>query len=483
MPGNAAQSAVAVPSAGRRWTVRDAIDFEHLAQRDRIDDAPRLAGAPAGDDRRVVFLQWLDQVRAGVAAPLPGETYTNGRQLVQWLAIVAGVVCGFGVCGALLARRDAEPVNALLFFAVTVGIQLGFIVLVALAWPLRRAGLRAAGLRRVVLSVVGAFGRAVDRLDGDRRATVRAQWAALDFRSDRLGPLVGCQLLLTTQVFAIAFNVGLLASMLFIHLPFEELRFGWQSTYRFTAAGVDAWVRLVSAPWRWIADGLAPDASQVATTRFVRGQRAETLPANAGHAWWPFLLSAIAFYGLALRTALAVVAAWLLRRRLAALTFTHAAANALWRKLAGPLVTASGGDATLPAAQSARPARQGTGVDVLVVDDDLATRRAEIRALAERVFGGALRSVVAANIDDESSTTGLGTIAGSVVIATLASRDPIVAVAGFLRTVRALAGERVEITVLLVGDEAGSAVPAERISIWRRFTAIHRLDVGVEQAS
>lgn len=474
--------------AVRRWTVGDVIDFENRAGRDAdVADMAGFTAAPA-HDRRTVFLSWVDFVRARSADASPGTVFDHGRRLVQALAVLAGLLLGGGLAGALLSRAGAEPINAPLFFGGAVGLQLGVLVVAVVAWPLRKARLRFGVLHDATLLLVGLVGRALSRLDGERRTALQARWAGLDFRSGVLAPLVGCQLLVVTQAFAVAFNVGLLAALLLVYLPFEELRFGWQSTYSVGANGVDRWVRVVSAPWTWMSGTLAPTPEQVASTRYTRGQRAETLPAAAAHAWWPFLVCAIAFYGLLLRALLAVAASVVLRYRLAHLRFASPAADALWRRLWGPLVTSPGGGPALPHADEASHPHRSGRVDLLIVDDEVVDAADRVRADAGRLFGGMVARTVVATTDDdllrEELVAALRCAASSIVVALPASRDPIVAIAGFLRALTVAAPVGVDTTLLLVGDTQPGGVAAvadERMTIWRRFVLIQRLKMSVER--
>lgn len=493
MPGRDARDAPS--SRPVRWSVGDVVDFETLIQREpAVSEADvaawrsTIAGADARHrESRAVFLDWLAFARSRDATVAPGTIYARGRRIVTLLVVVLGLASGVGLCGALLSHGDATPVNALLFFGATVGVQLGVLALVVLAGLLRTLGVRARPLQDLLLLAVGLCGRALAHVDGERRTALRARWAALDLHGGRLAPLLTCDLVVVTQSFAIAFNVGVLAAMLLVWLPFEELRFGWQSTYSFTSAGVHAWVDAVAAPWHWIAASLAPDAMQVDVTRYARGQRADTLPADAAHAWWPFLLMAVATYGLMLRTLLAVVAWALLRRRLARVDVATPAANALWRRLAGPLVTSAGGDDRLSDEEALDARGAALGADLVLVDDELASRIDAIRAQIGRASCGPIGPVVATGIDDDALSDAilqaLTPDVASIVVVVAASRDPIVAIAAFLRALSTTARRGCRIVVSLAGEpvaEGFAPVDPERGTIWKRFVAIQRLAVGVE---
>lgn len=466
--------------------MRDAIDFDVLVHRaDASGDAnARAAAAPLAANRDAAFLAWLDARRRNEPRPSPGDAHARGLGLVATLATVAGLAVGAGLAGALLARHEEEPINALLFLGATAGLQVVVLVAVALAWLARRAGLRIAPLHDAVAALVAAGSRLATRglghLDGERRASWQVRAAESEGRMRRLGPLFAVEAVLVTQAFAIAFNIGLLAVMLLIYLPFVELRFGWQSTYSFTAAGVDAWVHAIAWPWSWIADGLVPTPDQVARSRYARGQRAETLPLDAARAWWPFLLSAVACYGLAIRTAIAIAAAWWLRHRLAHRTLADPAANALRRAIEGvdgPWLKADRDGPSLPYDEARSMSHVDPRIDVLVVDRELD----DARTAGVRTTAGA---TVVASVDDDRLDAELArALAASrrVVVAIGEERDPVVAIADFLRAVAACEYSGIDLSIRLVPTGASNVDPA-RTTIWRRFVVIQRLDVDVEDA-
>jgi hypothetical protein len=459
---------VVATGAERRWRIDDVIDFEDFARRaahdDDAGDAERAAAAVPSDDRRVVLLAWLDARRGEGGGP--GTTYRRARRVVAALAVLSGFMLGFGLVGALLSKSDSEPINAPLFFGATVGVQLAAFVGVLLAWTFGRDGGRFGPLREALAAVLAFVSRLVDRLPGERRSALRARRAAIELGSARLAPLVGCDLVVVTQTFAIAFNVGLLAALLCVWLPFTDLRFGWQSSYSFTASGIAVWVRLVALPWSWIGAVLGPTADAIAATQYARGQAAATLPVDAARAWWPFLALSIAVYGLALRALVAIAAAFALRRRLGRLAFASPDANLVWRRIRGALIVADEPGRRLPDGAIAPTAATGR-VDLVFVDVELASEQATLR---DRIDVAA--RVVVTEVDDDAPSAGVDATT-RVVVAVAATRDPIVAIAGFLRT---LSARTPDVIVLLVGDEDDG-----RLTIWRRFVAIERLAVGVDR--
>jgi len=297
-----------------------------------------------------------------------------------------------------------------------------------------------------------------------------------------------CHLLLITQAFAIAFNLAMLAAMLGFHLPFVDLRFGWQSTYPISAASMHKAVSVVAAPWNWISGGLTPDMTQIETTQSARGQSSQSLPADAAHSWWPFLLCAIAFYGLSLRAAVAG-AVWLtLQRRLDRIRLTSPSENALWRRLRGATITSSSDDHVATQAVLEPAKRRSAASGLLVVDESVDSVKDDPAGKARRFLQWQTTMTIKASIDDDALTHELILALAeheSVVIAVRSTRNPIVAISGFLDAVSDNKRARAEVIVLLLPEATGetdtvATVQPERVVIWKRFLASARADVSLE---
>ena len=322
---------------GLRWSVADLIDFEFALDaasvadpaRDRALFVDRIAPA-LGDrasDRSAVFLAWL-RASGKAGTPSAGALFERGRQAAWAVVVAIGLLLGSATAAGLVSHDGLQPINAPLFLAWTVGLQVGLVAAALMAAAARAMGFRFTTLRAWLETLVRLMAGLFSHLDGERRLAVRHQLARVSARSSQLAPFVGLALMKLTQSFAIAFNLGILASMLLAFLPFLELRFGWQSTYSLGPEAVYNATQAIAAPWSWISDALTPSRAQILATEFARGQSSLSLDPSAAHAWWPFLLCAVAFYGLTLRLIAAGLMGALLRWRLLHPSFTHPAANA-----------------------------------------------------------------------------------------------------------------------------------------------------------
>ncbi len=462
-----------------RWTLAEVVDFEYFLATG-ADEGDLPTPLPATASRREVFRAWVEAQRQRHAgAPTPGERLRRGEALLAGGAWLLGLLVGAGLAGTWLARGEAEPVNAPLFWMATVGLQVLLLAAATAGWLWRRSLARAGNgglhLLQGLIAAAGALGR---RLPGERRDALRATLGQLALRRQGAGTLLGSAAVALAQRFGVAFNLGLLFAMLALHLPLVDLRFGWQSTYPITAGQMHGVVQAVATPWRWALPQAQPTAEQIAATRYGRGQGATPLPADAAHAWWPFLVLSVAFYGLLLRGALLLWMLGLQRHRLAALGLDHPEANALWRRLTGPLVHAEGSAASALDGPPAPPTPHAAGPCVALVAQELVLDDPELRAAVQQRFGWPVRELHHLAIDDRHASAallaGLPRPLAALVIVVPARRDPIVAVALFVRAVLEAAGPGVEVLLLVT--------PADqpRLALWQRFAQVQRLRVGVE---
>ena len=253
-----------------RWSVSELIDFEVALDRWDADDSAgvdafksKIALAPDArtTNRSAVFLAWLKEQATPDGTATAGQQFERGVKAVLWLALFIGGLVGVGTTAGLLAHDSAQPINAALFLAGTVGLQIGMLLVALVAVVARAVGVDFSPLTSWMHALVRFSIGALNRLHGEQRAQAQFVLAKTGQLSSRLAPFISLQVLQLTQAFVIAFNLGILGSMLFVYLPFVELRFGWQSTYSFGADGVFRALQAIALPWSWISDSLAPSGA------------------------------------------------------------------------------------------------------------------------------------------------------------------------------------------------------------------------------
>lgn len=453
----------------RDWSLADVIDFETLVSHDADEARDRRIAEKLDPltDRRAVFRAWLDARRGEDHAELPGEHFLTGWHTLLTLAAVAGLVLGGLIAAPALLYHGQEPVNVVNFLAVALGLQWLLLLGALLASVLRRTSLLPARWRPVQAALSATMlliGAGLRRLPGEQRLRLQAAFGRLDRRREIYGSLAVWPLLVCTQLFAVCFNIGVLTTLVW-RVASHEQRFGWQTTLDVSSDRAAAIVKTFAAPWSW-APNAHPSADQIVATRYAPHQSHATLPADAMRAWWPFLFYAVACYGLAIRAALLAFTALKLRAALRSLAFDHAEANALWRRLAGPLIASSAGHEAAPLAHVPASLHPHGKPNIVLASHELAAAPANalpVKIDQRHACAGQLAAVRAA-------------APASVAVIIPAERDPIVAILLFLAEVVVAAGEKGRVLVQLSGADAA------RVQLWRDFAARERLRIDIEAA-
>jgi hypothetical protein len=490
------------------WNLDDLLDFEWMLARDRsagdeelqkrdyairrkiAEHSPEIAR-----DRRAMFHAWLDAQREEMmTTSLPGDCFNSGWQTLVTIAGLVGLGLGGSVVAGLLHYHTAEPVNVSWFLALTVGVQM-LVLIVALLLGLIHATTNwfteFRPLRALLTGITWATSAGLRRLPAEQRDPIRATLAVIRRKREIYGSLAAWPFLVVTQIFAVAFNIGILAT-LGTHLAFANLHFQWESTLVQSPPAAYEIVSALSLPW----SGFAPEATltqaqiedshNIDSVRFRQMLETNDPKLRSLIAWWPFLCVVVFVYGLLVRGALLVFAAIQWRRSLGKLRFDHADANALWRRLSGPLVTAppEAEPVRVPSSTEPEGKHHSAGPCAVLIARELNLDRAALRAHLARRFGWEMGPTWPVKIDNrqESSSAlrelrdSIPQVAGVVVVAPI-ERDPIVAIGLFLKDVLGASGADPEVVLLLAGPPEMDG----RLQFWRNFNAIQGLHLGLER--
>ncbi len=485
------------------WKIAELIDFECLLADGTGAEETRWRGrlpdVPPGDDaegRRRLFKAWLYLRRGEAGEALPGESVAGGWGTLLLLSLLAGTALGASVTGALLHYKGDEPVNVSWFLACTVGVQMLVLAGAIVLWLLRAATDWLDDfhpLRGLLSGFVWMCSAGLRQLPGEKRERLRASLAVLGRKREIYGSLAAWPFLIVTQLFAVGYNLGILA-LLLAHVSTTDLAFGWQSTLHLGPEAAHRLVSALAAPWVWFAPNAHPTLAEVIASRFSYSEGIAPLDRRAMASWWPFLCYAVAFYGLLLRGTLLLFAMVKLRAGLHGLTFDHEGCNALFRRLTGPVVQTQAETAALEipnsaATTTAHAARGGTCLALIATDVELPVER--LADYLGQTFGWRVAQTLPAQIDHPSGNAETFTALASepagyasVVVVARARRAPIKAIALFLQKVADAVGAKPEVILLLVGRKDGAVfAPVEdgELTHWRNFQAIHGLRLSLEK--
>ncbi len=434
--------------------------------------------------------------RAKQATPLPGESIVTGWRWLGTLGALFGTILGGSLTGALLHYKGSEPVNVAWFLACTLGVQALILLGAGVGGALRRAtgAFRDFQPLRQLISGLGWLcSTGLRRLPGEQRERLRARLAVLGRKREIYGSLTAWPILIVTQLFAVGYNVGILAILL-AHVAATDLAFGWQSTLNLSPDAAHRIVSAIAAPWAWVLPNPHPSLPEVVGSRFSYTDGMTTLDRAALASWWPFLAYSIACYGLLVRGALLFVATSQLRRLIRRWTFDHEGCNALARHLTGPVIHARNDPAapSIPDASAPTDSPPHTGQACLaLIATDLQVTSEQTRTVLAHSVGLPVGGVLRVQVDHPSGNTdALEAVRQPaqddipVVVVTPAHRAPIKAIALFLQKVSEASGPRRELILLLVGRPAGDgfdSVPDQEFQHWRQLVAIHRLRISLER--
>lgn len=326
-----------------------------------------------------VLRRWLDALRQQ-GAVLPGQTVARAFGLLRGALALLGFISGWATAAALLAYDGTRPVNVVHVLAVFVVAQVCLVlllawVLVPYAWMRRVPGAAAVQSFLAWLSPGQLTRLAGYALPRHLRGPLAKVPAGDGTAPGPLSTVIKWAVVVSAQVFGVGFNVGALATSLYL-VAFSDLAFAWSTTLQPDVARIHRLTEVLSWPWAWLVPSAVPSEPLIRETLYYRqaGVAPETDPVHWGR-WWPFLVAAMVTYGLAPRCGLWVLANWRFGRALSRAFVELPGVSVIWDRLTAQWVTtqAVGPETDAPpieeeTPESARQLRTATARKVLVVD-------------------------------------------------------------------------------------------------------------------
>ncbi|GAB6094861.1 hypothetical protein JCM14469_11130 [Desulfatiferula olefinivorans] len=511
-----------MPQKAPSWTIDDLIDLEYFMHREdpRIDETdrdlrhqqerafyltdivPRLDGAGPSTARRtgMILRHWLefrrnDHPPGPAHGPLlPGSVFRQIYTALMTIFVFLGFASGWGLAFSFLVYKGSAPLNVSSYLGLFVFSQLALILLLltVAALPRRRPGTQTfslirTGLGALLIHAAAWLGKRYDRrLSAEKRSHFKAALGVIRGRSRNYTGLFPWPVVILTQVFAVFFNLGVLAATL-LRVIGSDLAFGWQSTLQLSAEMVHRAAAFLALPWSGLVPpSLAhPSPAQIEGSRIILKDGIMQLSTPDLTAWWPFLCLAVVFYGLIPRVILLAFAFFMERRTLDRLVFSSIACDRLLQRLRSPWLDTRGErqDAT-PRPEPARtPAadiapEDPTRAVIALVPDDLVglCSEADLDSRLLSVFGSGLSRIVPVSLTmsrDRAMIEGLLDDAkGRLVLLMESWQPPIRETLAYIRELRSLGGPAFRVYVLLTGPAASQTLfetPTPRdVTVWDR---------------
>lgn len=525
------------------WRIPDFLDLEYFFAQDRklaeeegenvLRDRDRdlylqeIQAEVTGSepDREWLIHRWLQARRRmenqaqGGQALLPGrmwyELYGLFWSLFSFLAVAAGA----GLAFSFLSYSGRQPVNVSSFFLFFVGFQTLFLVFLLAAGMYRQV--RGLDLRSSLLLMLVNSGLnsllfkirryGLDRMEAGRREQFAAAFAAVRARGKGYGAIFFWPLFLLFQLFGIAFNFGVLGSIL-VKVAGTDLAFGWQSTIQLSAEFVSRLVQWLALPWSWLlpASTSYPSPVQIEGSRMILKEGIYHLASEDLVSWWPFLCLAVFCYCLLPRLLLFVVGLVGRKRSLSRISFRRVDHNQLVHRLLTPrLETRTCDEQQSPAPVeeisveteevfAANPSESAEQEELAVTKEGVAVNGTllalipdelfddcdlqELERYCQQDFGYAVSEMI--RIDEESGDNralferlqkSANSASTSLLILQEAWQPPIREMLRLLQDLRETCGPETNIIVALVGrprpETFFTPVSDSDLHIWRQKTA------------
>ncbi len=489
-----------------QMVVDEGPDYDELSRRDRaiyasIDPAVRARSGRVG--RAGLLAAWLDalrQQRNGIAL---GSAVVTGQRLLGYLLVVFGLGAGAGAAAGLLMYDGRTPVNVSTFLLAVVGVQIVLLVVLVLSAvaaylvpDLPFVNDVRGLLRFLARALEPGLGRLGRSLSDEARTRWQVARSRLRTRASLYGGIERWLLLELSQVFAIAFNVGVLAMCLRL-IYFSDLAFGWSTTAdALDAATMYEIVKTLAAPWAGVFPDAVPTFELVSQSRFERLQGGFT--AGGSGQWWRFLIAAVVTYGLLPRMGLWAVARGLRARALARVPLDTPDVRRIVQRLEGPRVETRSQQPPAPNAASERrdvapmpaprPSPEGSTMCLAVRWREVPVGDDALEASLLATFGYRLNGrATAGGLDQALDAEGQAQAAASddnVVVVAEGWEAPDKGIRRYLQAMRNAVGPRRPIYVALVGDSDTHTFRGpdpDDVEIWRdRLTLLEDPYLGVE---
>ena len=513
----------------KKWHIGDIIDLEYFFHRDAVSQSAEdqqylherdrtifldsvRPGLKEGEtpDRQFIIRTWLNRRReeeAGADAVLPGEGFTNLYSSFKVLFVLAGLFTGAGAGLSFLAYSGARPINVFVYLSVFVFSQI-LLLLLLLFLSMYRLQKRSFPSASPLYKMIGRFmlrmvlwagKRLSGKLGADRRSRVEASLGLIMSKGSTYGVLFFLPVFILTQLFAVGFNLGLLAATLFKVIT-ADIAFGWQSTLQLSPGAVHALVQKIALPWSWLVPAYPafPTLAQIEGSRIILKEGIYHLSTPDLASWWPFLCFSVLFYGLLPRLLFFLAGVAAQRRHLGALDFRQGTYEQLLLRMTTPSVSTRGLSVEAAAAAkapdpvysgkdqaAADDRRIGRNLLVMIPDDiSAACSRAEIESAVKNRFVCDITEIVRINEDSEADTEILASLKNNrqlaeadILLIQEAWQPPILEYINFIKNLRQAAGPDPCIRIGLIGrpvaDTIFTPVKDVNLKIWtRKITAI-----------
>lgn len=313
------------------------IDRATLRQRDReiglMDDGKsNIAKSKLAHLRR-----WISEIRPDSEITSKGHKVDKSMRSIIVLCWLVGGISGYLLASSVLAYDGSQPVNLLIALLVLIGVQSLALILLCILLLFNQTKILEA---LSILNPANLIMQLISRIQPSWREAIEKYFSR--FKSPGEFGLLPQMTTYLAQHFAIALNIGILASLFYL-VTISDLAFGWNTTLNIQNETVSQFLQGIATPWQTLLPAAVPDDTLVESSRFYRLQsklHSDGWEARELGTWWLFLAMCIVVYGFLPRLIALVIAGIHYDKCVAQATLSLNGSSQVLARMSDPLVSA-----------------------------------------------------------------------------------------------------------------------------------------------
>jgi hypothetical protein len=324
------------------------LDSERLRGRDAVLGAAIQAKRLSDTEAVTEWLLHRNQVKQD-SKPSVGEQAVGMLQITQIGLGFSGLVLGGGALASALAfdtHTNIIPLWSILVGSQIILLGLWLLAVLPCRWILWLPGASAVqkGIRffgRIPMQIFLQAARWFSPSMRTHLRSLRGEWQRFGAFYGDLTRWLGIQL---TQVFALAFNLGMVLTFLALSYG-NDPTFGWRSTM-LSSTQMHQAMQTISWPWSSFWPGAVPSLevvsyvkdSSIGNNQITLDPEQRIRDLRMWASLWPFLLASLCFYGVLPRILTLVMSLCQVHRHLRLGPNQHLAIRALLHRLRRPRI-------------------------------------------------------------------------------------------------------------------------------------------------
>lgn len=298
-----------------KWKIKDLIDLDYLlflrknTQNLKSEDRQFYLDKMSSsvdfkknilNQKNFIYL-WLDLKKSEIKKSsqfLPGEIFesVSGLTFVLFCLIffVSGLFASFG----FLSYTGSSPINVFYYFGLFAGLQLFFLPFAVLPFFINtnKSLLNKFSFLSPLSFFFKIFFKKIFHKYLNKNNKYNSDKFFIKDFSKYNKPLFWLFFTIT-QFIVMAFSLGVLTGTV-IKVAASDLAFGWQTTLNAGPEYIYKIVQTLSLPWSWFVPSsiAAPSLEQIEGTKIILKEKMAFLETADMISWWPFLCFSVLFY-------------------------------------------------------------------------------------------------------------------------------------------------------------------------------------------